>query len=127
MMWSWIKDKWELLVSAFVVLTVFVISRKKQVASQKAVETILEAKEKEIEVIEKTTEEERRDKALARKKFSESRLELMQQRAMAISDLEKETIERKLQLIELAKDDPEKIDMILLKEFNVSTLESKTQ
>jgi len=127
MMWSWIKDKWELLVSAFVVLTVFVISRKKQVAAQKAVETILEAKEKEIEVIEKTTEEERRDKALARKKFSESRLELMQQRAMAISDLEKETIERKLQLIELAKDDPEKIDMILLKEFNVSTLESKTQ
>jgi len=126
-MWSWIKDKWELLVSAFVVLTVFVISRKKQVAAQKAVETILEAKEKEIEVIEKTTEEERRDKALARKKFSESRLELMQQRAMAISDLEKETIERKLQLIELAKDDPEKIDMILLKEFNVSTLESKTQ
>jgi hypothetical protein len=127
MMWSWIKDKWELLVSAFVVLTVFVISRKKQVAAQKAVETILEAKEKEIEVIEKTTEEERRDKALARKKFSESRLELMQQRAMAISDLEKETIERKLQLIELAKDDPEKIDMILLKEFNVSTLERKAQ
>ena len=51
----------------------------------------------------------------------------MQQRAMAISDLEKETIERKLQLIELAKDDPEKIDMILLKEFNVSTLGSKAQ
>ena len=28
MMWDWIKDRWELLVSAFVVLTVFVLGRK---------------------------------------------------------------------------------------------------
>ena len=27
-MWEWIKDKWELIASGFVVLTVFILGRK---------------------------------------------------------------------------------------------------
>lgn len=121
-MWEWIKDKWELIASGLVVLTVFVLGKKKQVAAEKVVETMTETQEKQIEVIEKTAAEERRDKALARKKFSETRLKLMKQRTSAISDLEKETIERKLELIELAKEDPDAIDKIMMEEFNISKL-----
>ena len=121
-MWEWIKDKWELLVSAFVVLTVFVLGRKKQVATEEMVEDIIETKEKEIEVIEETAAEERLRKALARKKYSQSRLDLIKKRAAAQSDLEKETIERKLELIELAKENPEEIDKILMEELNIARL-----
>ena len=121
-MWEWIKDKWELLVSAFVVLTVFVLGRKKQVAAEEMVEDIIETKEKEIEVIEETAAEERLRKALARKKYSQSRLDLVKKRAAAQSDLEKETIERKLELIELAKENPEEIDKILMEELNIARL-----
>jgi len=92
-MLKWIKDKWELVVSGLVVLVVFVLGKKKQLATEKVVEIMTETQEKQIEVIEKTAAEERRDKALARKKFSETRLKLVKQRAAAISDLEKETIE----------------------------------
>ena len=121
-MWEWIKDKWELIASGLVVLTVFVLGKKKQVAAEKVVETMTETQEKQIEVIEKTAAEERRDKALARKKFSETRLKLMKQRTSAISDLEKQTIERKLELIELAKEDPDAIDKIMMEEFNIAKL-----
>ena len=121
-MWNWIKDKWELCVSAFVVLTVFILGRKSKEKQVEVAEATAEAKEKEIEVIEKTAAEERLAKALARKKYSQSRLDLIRKRAAAQSDLEKETIERKLELIELAKEDPEKIDKILMEELNIARL-----
>ena len=121
-MCSWIKDKWELVVSGIVVLFIFVLGRKKQVATEKVAESILDSKEKEIEVIERTVGKERLAKALARKKYSESKLELIKGRASAQSELEKETIERKLELLELVKDNPEKIDQILMTEFNIAKI-----
>ena len=47
-MWNWIKDKWELVASGLVVLTVFILGRKKQVAAEEMVEDIVETKEKQI-------------------------------------------------------------------------------
>ena len=121
-MWAWIKDKWELVASGFVVLTVFILGRKSKEKQVKIAEASSEAKEKEIEVIKKIAGQERLQKALARKKYSESKLALIKQRATAQSDLEKETIERKIQLIELAKENPDEIDKILLEEFNIAKL-----
>ena len=121
-MWEWIKDKWELVASGLVVLFVFILGRKKQVAAEEMVEDIIETKEKEAEVIKKIAGQERLNKALARKKYSESKLALIKQRATAQSDLEKQTIERKLELIELAKDNPDEIDKILMEEFNIARL-----
>lgn len=121
-MWEWIKDKWELVASGLVVLFVFILGRKKQVAAEEMVEDIIEAKEKEAEVIKKIAGQERLNKALARKKYSESKLALIKQRATAQSDLEKQTIERKLELIELAKENPDEIDKILMEEFNIARL-----
>ncbi len=121
-MWDWIKDKWELVASGIVVLTVFILGRKKQVAAEEMVEGIIEIKKKEAEAVKKIAGQERLQKALARKKYSESKLALIKQRATAQSDLEKETIERKIQLIELAKENPDEIDKILLEEFNIAKL-----
>ena len=121
-MWEWIKDKWELVAAGLTVLFVFVLNRKKQVETEEVIEDIIDLKEKEVEIIEKSQAQERLEKALARKKYSESKLKLIQDRATAQSDLEKETIERKLQLIEKAKLDPEAIDRILLEEFNVAKI-----
>lgn len=121
-MWTWLKDKWELVASGLVVLFVFILGRKKQVAAEQMVEDIIEAKEKEAEVVKKIAGQERLNKALARKKYSESKLALIKQRAAAQSDLEKQTIERKLELIEVAKENPDEIDKILMEEFNIARL-----
>jgi hypothetical protein len=121
-MWEWIKDKWELIAAGLTVLFVFVLNRKKQVETEEVMEDIIDLKEKEVEIIEKTAAQERLEKALARKKYSESKLKLIQDRAKAQSDLEKETIERKLELIEKAKQDPDAIDRILLEEYNIARM-----
>ena len=121
-MWEWIKDKWQFVAAGVTVLFVFILGRKKQVEAEEVIEDIIDLKEKEVEVIEKTAAQGRLDKALARKKYSESKLKLIQDRAKAQSDLEKETIERKLELIEKAKQDPDAIDRILLEEYNIARM-----
>ena len=121
-MLNWIKDKWELVASGLVVLFVFILGRKKQVAAEDMVEDIIEIKEKETQAIKKIAGQERLQKALARKKYSESKLQLIKKRTIAQNDLEKETIERKLELIELAKENPEEIDKILMEELNIAKL-----
>ena len=69
MMWDWIKDKWELLVSAFVVLTVFVLGRKSKEKQVQVAEAVATAKEKEIEVIKEVTAEEKLRLARVNKKY----------------------------------------------------------
>ena len=119
---TWIKDKWELVASGLVVLFVFVLGRKSKQKQVQVAQASANAKEKEIEVIVKTASDERLEKALARKKYSESRLALMQKKNKAQTDLEKRDIERKLKLIEQAKEDPDEIDRILMEEFNIAKL-----
>jgi hypothetical protein len=122
MMRDWIKDKWELLVSAFVVLTIFVIGRKKQVASEKMAENINDIKEKEIEVIEEISAQEKLRLARVNKKYIQSRTALRRQHRQAQSELQRETVNRKLELLELAKEDPDEIDRILMEELNIARL-----
>tara|TARA_R110001632_G_scaffold111154_1_gene221797 strand:- start:230 stop:601 length:372 start_codon:yes stop_codon:yes gene_type:complete len=122
MMWDWIKDKWELLASGLVVLFVFVLGRKTKQKQVEVAEASASAKEKEIEVIVKTASDERLEKALARKKYSESRLVLMKKRNTAQTDLERHDVERKLELIEQAKEDPDAIDRILMEEYSIAKL-----
>ena len=121
-MWGWIKDKWEVIVSAFVVLTVFVLGRKKQVAVEEMVEDIVETKEKEMEVFKEISVEEKLRLAKAHQKYINSRIALRKQAKTAQSELERETASRKLELIELAKEDPEEIDKILMEELNIAKL-----
>ena len=119
---TWIKDKWEFVVSGLVVLFVFVLGRKSKQKQVQVAQASANAKEKEIEVIVKTASDERLQKALVRKKYSESRLDLMKKRNTVQTDLERHDIERKLELIELSKEDPEAIDRILMQEFNIAKL-----
>jgi len=122
MMLNWIKDKWEFIAAGLTVLLVFVLGRRSKESQVQVAEASAEAKGKEIEVIVKTASDERLKKALARKKYSESRLGLMQEKNKAQTDLEKRNIERKLQLIEKAKEDPDAIDRILMEEYNIEKL-----
>jgi 3'-phosphoadenosine 5'-phosphosulfate sulfotransferase len=122
MMWDWIKDKWELLVSAFVVLTVFVLGRKSKEKQVQVAEAVATAKEKEIEVIKEVTAEEKLRLARVNKKYIQSRTALRRQYRQAQSEIERETANRKLELLELAKEDPDAIDRILMEEYNIAKL-----
>lgn len=121
-MWDWIKDKWELVASGVIVLFVFVLGRKTKEKQAQVAEASALAKEEEIKVVTKTASDERLKKALARKKYSESRLSLMKKRNKAQTDLERHDIERKLELVEQAKEDPDAIDRILMEEYNIAKL-----
>ena len=121
-MWKWIKDKWELVTAGLVVLAVFVLGRKSKEKQVEVAEATAEAKEKEIEVIEEISAEEKLRLAKAHQKYINSRIALRKQAKAAQSELERETANRKLELIELAKEDPEAIDRILMEELNIARL-----
>jgi 3'-phosphoadenosine 5'-phosphosulfate sulfotransferase len=122
MMWDWIKDKWELLVSAFVVLTVFVLGRKSKEKQAQVAEAVATAKDKEIEVVKEVTAEEKLRLAKAHSKYVNTRIALRKQQRAAKTELERETLTRKLELVELAKEDPGEIDRILMEEYNIAKL-----
>ena len=122
MMWAWIKDKWELVASGLVVLFVFILGRKKQVAAEEMAEDIVETKEKEIEVIEEISAEEKLRLAKAHQKYINTRVALRKQHRAAQTELERETVNRKLDLIELAKENPDEIDRIIMEELNIAKL-----
>ena len=121
-MWAWIKDKWEIVTAGLVVLSVFVLGRKSKEKQVEVADANTKAKEKEIEVIQEISAEEKLRLAKAHKKYIDSRIALRKQAKAAQSELERETANRKLELLELAKEDPDAIDKILMEELNISRL-----
>lgn len=121
-MWTWLKDKWELVASGLVVLTVFILGRKSKEKQVEVAKASADAKEKEAEVIEFVSAEEKLKLAKAHQKYINTRVALRKKHRAAQTELERETINRKLDLIELAKDNPDEIDKILMEEFNIAKL-----
>ena len=119
-MWTWLKDKWELVASGLVVLTVFILGRKSKEKQVEVAKASADAKEKEAEVIEFVSAEEKLKLAKAHQKYINTRVALRKKHRAAQTELERETINRKLDLIELAKDNPDEIDKILMEEFNIA-------
>ena len=119
-MWTWLKDKWELVASGLVVLTVFILGRKSKEKQVEVAKASADAKEKEAEVIEFVSAEEKLKLAKAHQKYINTRVALRKKHRAAQTELERETINRKLDLIELAKDNPDEIDQILMEEFNIA-------
>lgn len=119
---QWLKKNWEWALGGFALLAAFLLGRKgKRTAEILATEAV-ETKEKEIEVIEELSKEEKLEKAKAHKKYVDNRVALRKQYRSAKSELERETAQRKLELLELAKEDPDEIDRLLLEEFNIARL-----
>ena len=79
-------------------------------------------KEKEVAVVEELSAQEKLERAKAHKKYVDSRIALRKQYRAAQSELERETAQRKLELLELAKEDPDEIDRLLLEEFNIARM-----
>ena len=119
---TWLKKNWEWAVGGLALLTAFLFGRKGKKAAENLVLDIIETKEEETEVVEELSEKEKLEKALAHKKYVDSRIALRKQFRNAQSELEKETALRKLDLLELAKENPEEIDRLLLEEFNIARM-----
>lgn len=113
---NWIKEQWEWVVAALVAILAFVVGRRgKQAAKQE-----VELKEKEIEIINEASEKEAKKKSEALEKYLRETAKLREEYKDAETSLEKETAQRKLELLELAKEDPDAIDKILMEEFNIA-------
>ena len=113
---NWIKEQWEWVVAALVTILAFVLGRKGKQAAKDEVKL----KEKEIEVINYASEKEAKKKSEALEKYLRETAKLREEYKKAETSLEKETAQRKLELLELAKEDPDAIDKILMEEFNIA-------
>ena len=113
---NWIKEQWEWVVAALVTILAFVVGRRGKQAAKEEVQL----KEKEIEVINYASEKEAKKKSEALEKYLRETAKLREEYKDAETSLEKETAQRKLELLELAKEDPDAIDKILMEEFNIA-------
>jgi len=113
---NWIKEQWEWVVAFLVATLAFVIGRRGKAAAKEEVKL----KEKEIEVINEATEIQDEKKKIALEKYLRETAKLREEYKDAETSLEQETAQRKLELLELAKDDPDAIDKILMEEFNIA-------
>ena len=119
---DWLKKHWEWALAGLAVLIAFLLGRKGKKGAEELVMDIIETKEEEIEIIEELSADEKLEKAKAHKKYIDSRIALRKKYRQAQSELERETAQRKLELLELAKEDPDEIDRLLLEEFNIERL-----
>ena len=115
-MFNWIKEQWEWVVAALVTILAFVLGRKGKQAAKDEVKL----KEEEIKIIQYAAEKEAKKKSEALEKYLRETAKLREQYKKAETSLEKETAQRKLELLELAKEDPDAIDRILMEEFNIA-------
>ncbi len=121
-MWAWLKDKWEFVAAGITVLIVFLLGRKSKNADLKVAEQISDNKDEQIKVERELSAQEKLEIAQAHKRYIDTRIALRKQYRTAKSELEKETAQRKIDLLETAKDNPDEIDRILMEEFNISKL-----
>ena len=89
---------------------------------KKAAEDQVDLKEEEIKIIKEETEKERKRKEEALQKYLKEVEKLKEEYRQAQTSLEQETAQRKIELLELAKEDPDEIDRILMKEFNIARI-----
>ena len=121
-MWAWLKDKWEFVSAGITVLIVFILGRKSKNVDLKVAEQISDNKDEQIKVERELSAQEKLEIALAHKKYTDSRIALRSQYRAAQTELERTTAQRKMELLETAKDNPDEIDRILMEEFNISKL-----
>ena len=121
--WSWLKDKWEFVAAGVTVLVVFLLGRKSKNVDLTVAEQISDNKDEQIKVERELSAQEKLEIAQANKRYVDTRIALRRKYRAAKSELEKETTQRKLDLLETAKDNPAEIDRILLEEFNISKMD----
>ena len=119
---EWMKERWEWILGAAVALLAFALGRKGKIQAEEMAEDIAETKEKELEVVQEISAEEKLRLAQANQKYVNSRIALRKQYRNAQSELERETANRKLELLEKAKEDPDAIDRILMEELNIAKM-----
>lgn len=119
---EWLKEKWEWVAVGTVALLAFLLGRSGKRNAEKLVIETVENKDKEIEIEKELSAEEKLEIAKAYQKYIATRNALRKQLRNSQENLEKEKINRKLELLELAKEDPDAIDDLLMKEFGIENL-----
>ena len=115
---NWIKEQWEWVIAGLVTILAFAIGRRGKQAAKDEVRL----KKEEIEIIQKASVEEEKKKQIALETYLRETARLREDYKNAKTSLQQETAQRKLELLELAKEDPDAIDKILMEEFNIARL-----
>lgn len=110
------KKYWKWAAGLLVALSAFLLGRKKEETE------LVDLKEKENNVEKKLSEEEKLQLAKIHKKYVDARIVLRKQHRKETREAEKQVLLRKIELLESAKEDPTKIDKILLEDFNIKEL-----
>ena len=118
---KWLKKHWEWVAAAVVALFAFVLGRRGRASALRTADDIARLKDEEIEIINKTNEDEDRKKKAAVERLLVEKERLRQEYLQAQTELGKETAQRKIELLESAESE-EEIDRILLEEFNIKEL-----
>ncbi len=118
---KWLKKHWEWVAAGVVALFAFVLGRRGRASALRTADDIARLKDEEIEIINKTNEDEDRKKKAAVERLLVEKERLRQEYLQAQTELGKETAQRKIELLESAESE-EEIDRILLEEFNIKEL-----
>lgn len=118
---KWLKKHWEWVAAGVVALFAFVLGRRGRASALRTADDIARLKDEEIEIINKTNEDEDRKKKAAVERLLVEKERLRQEYLQAQTELGKETVQRKIELLESAESE-EEIDRILLEEFNIKEL-----
>jgi len=113
---KWFKKHWEWVAAGVVALFAFLLGRR----GRKLDDEFVKNKEKEIDIIEQSAEEEDAKKKEALERFLHEQKKLREEYNKAQTELQRETAQRKIELLEAAKENPEEIDKILMEEFNIN-------
>lgn len=115
---DWLKKRWKMVLAGLVTISAFLLGRR----GKEAAEDVVNLRDKEIKILKEKAEKERKRKEKALKKYLEEVEKLKEEYKKAKTSLEKETAQRKIELLELAKEDPDEIDRILMEEFNIARI-----
>ena len=118
---KWLKKHWEWVAAGVVALFAFALGRRGRNSAIRTANDTAELKNKEIEIINKTNEDEDNKKKAAVQRLLVEKERLRQEYLKAQTELGRSTAQRKIELLENAQSE-EEIDRILLEEFNIKEL-----
>jgi hypothetical protein len=116
---DWLKKRWQLVVAGIVAIAAFMLGRKGKKASDSTLEQVRELKDEEIKIEKELSAQEKLEIAKAYQKYVAARNSIRRQQRAAKTKMEIDKANRKLELLELAKESPEEIDNLLATDYGI--------
>jgi len=116
-----LKKYWQWAATGVVVLLAFILGRRGKSSAVRSAKDIAALKNKEIEIINKSNEKEEAKKMAAVERLLVEQGKLREEFLKAQTDLDREIVQRKIDLLSSAESSDE-IDKILLSEFGIKEI-----